>query len=561
MAIVEQPDDTPATEAEANLGVREFKSELAAATVTLDNGLSLERRPDAISLDYLTCFTMGPINVGDFSAGPVDRPWRIRCIGNNVFRSRLNDDRTDFEDDQLLFSFAGVSPTEIDAAFDQAARVLVCMERPSGQDGLPELWIYYYDPFAADYILTKFGVGRTPRAILDDAQDSSNADILVFYMNNDVGLCYRQQRDRYATEYIVTGTVPTAVDTSGLNIVDLVWNYSGPADSISGYLGYPSVQANNAILRSVGGTPALHDAPPSNWYVGIIDAANPLVNKLQGYAAYITFTVPVNFFEAELVSALQNGCAIIAYDVNGVELGRKTFVSSGAPQIGQLAYTGIKTVLLSSDQFKAGTWRNMKYSTDSLPVIAPDAWPPAPLIFLEDVYRSTDRRVNVLYSVHDPIAGTYKLQSKSTVLYPFNIDTESWQMLHTLPQASQVPKVVFYALPVGDLTPEGAIPEAYLDPDNWQMLSALPQNSLLVSIVITHTLYDIDNWQMLATLPQSGSLPVVIVSHTLYDIDNWQMLPTLPQSGTLPVIVIFHTLYDTDNWQMLATLPQSGILA
>lgn len=571
MEVVEQPDDTPATEAEANYGVREFRSELAADTVVLDSGLSLERRPDAISLDYLTCYTMGPVQVGDFSAGPVDRPWRIRAVGNVVYRSRLNDARTDFEDDVELFRFTGVVPTEIDAAFDQAARVLICMERASGSGGQSELWIYYYDPFAADYILTKFGVGRTPRAVLDDAQDSVNADILVFYMNDAVGMCYRMQRDRYATEYIVTGTVPVAVDTTGMNVVGpVLWNYPGPADSLSGYSGYTSAVGAGVTLRSSLGNsaPGIYSPLPNAKFSGYLDrsvlhAGEGGLGIVPGGGFEITFSTLVNFVEIVMNDSTFDGAVMVARDVNYNELGRHTFTKTvaGADQLAQLAFAGIKYLNVSASATDTTTWKNLRYSADPLPVVGPDVWPPSPLIFLEDVYRSTDRRVNVLYSVHDPVTGTYELRSKSTVLYPVNLDVDSWQMLQTLPQLSDLHRVLLYAMQTGGLTPEGVAPDAFLDIDNWQMFQVLPQSGIIVAPVITHTLYDVDAFQMFTALPQSGLLPVVIIVHTLYDIDSFQMLPALPQSGTITLVVIVHTLYDIDSWQMLATLPQSGTLA
>src|SRR4051812_5015609 len=70
---------------------REFKSDFYASETRLDDGLSLERRPDAIALDYLTASSLGPIQLGDFSAGPINRAWKIRVSGNTVYSSRQND--------------------------------------------------------------------------------------------------------------------------------------------------------------------------------------------------------------------------------------------------------------------------------------------------------------------------------------------------------------------------------------------------------------------------------------------------------------------------------------
>lgn len=569
MAITTSPDDTPATEAEANLGVREFRSELAADGVVLDQGLSLTHRPDAISLDYHTCYTLGPVHIGDFSAGPVDRPWRIRVIGNQVFIARLNDDRTDFEDDSLLFEFTGVAPTEIDAAFDQAARILVCMERPSGNENLSEIWIRYYDPFSSAYVVTNFGTGRTPRALLDDAFDSSNADILVFYLNDAVGMCYRQQRDRYVTEYVVTDTAPIAVDTSGMTLVGPVsFAYPGPPNVISGFLGYSSAVSGDITLRGAG-TPGLvvpgtlQTAPASTEFTGIVDGSTP-ENVDPGYSFDVIFATPVNLIHIEMLNSQYDGAVVAAYDKNYTLLGSKvlTHTVAATPQLVELAFEGIVTLHLAAPATDTTRWRNLTYSTSPLPALPVDAWPPAARIYLEDVYKSTTNRVTVLYSVHDPVAGTWSLRTKSSVLYPFTTDIDTWQQKHTAPQSGEIDRILLYVMGSGDLNPAGGAPDAFIDREFWQ-LAVTPQSALLVSTVsvISHTLYDVDTWQLFTVTPQSGLLVVVIISHTLYDVDTWQLLTVTPVSGALVVVVIMHTLYDIDSWKVTAPIPQSGTLA
>src|SRR3982751_3310858 len=111
---------------------REYKADFDSPVARLDDGLSTDRRPDSISYDYLTAFSLGPIQLGDFSAGPINRAWKIRVSSNTVFSSRQNDAGNGFEDEQIVFTFTGLGATEIDVAFDQSAHILVCMERPTG---------------------------------------------------------------------------------------------------------------------------------------------------------------------------------------------------------------------------------------------------------------------------------------------------------------------------------------------------------------------------------------------------------------------------------------------
>jgi hypothetical protein len=51
---------------------------------------SIVRRPDAISPDYLTSFTVGPRDQGDASTGAVDRLWRVRVVGGTIFVARTD---------------------------------------------------------------------------------------------------------------------------------------------------------------------------------------------------------------------------------------------------------------------------------------------------------------------------------------------------------------------------------------------------------------------------------------------------------------------------------------
>jgi hypothetical protein len=388
---VVEADDVPVNLGGISVTSKEFQAEWADPESRLDDGLSIDRRPDAISFDYLNCYSLGPIQLGDFSAGPVNRPWRIRASGGIIYSSRQGDDGI-FEPEEIVFTFSGTGATEIDAAFDQSAHILVCMERATGVGGSPEIWIYYYDPFLVDYALTNFGAGRTPRAILDDILDSANADILVFYLADSVGMCWRQQRERYLTERVV----PTVFDL--------------------------------------------------------------------------------------------------------------------------------------------------------------------PNTYIEDVYKATSGRVVIIYSVHDPVLGTYSLNTAATVLYPYLMETEAWQALNTIPFSGSLNKALMYILPPGELDPAGDPPAAYDEIDSWKVLVAYPLSGDLHDIVILHTLYDIDAWKANVAYPLSGILLVVIVLHTLYDVDEWKTNTAYPVSGILFLAVIEHSLYDVDTWKVNTAFPLSGTL-
>lgn len=163
---------------------------------------SKTRRPNAVSLDYLTAFTPGPVDIGDTSLGPVNRPWRCRVdnAAGKVYIAKANDGNTDWLAETELFSFTGVPCLELDVSFEQAARPVVVMERATGVGGASEIWLYWFKPADSDFVFEVIAEGKTPRVILDYPYDTSISDVLLFYLNDSTGLVYRQQRDLYAIE-------------------------------------------------------------------------------------------------------------------------------------------------------------------------------------------------------------------------------------------------------------------------------------------------------------------------------------------------------------------------
>lgn len=192
------PDSTEAPAA-ASTGIREFEAEFETATHVTDKTSTI-RRPDAVSLHYLTAFSIGPIGLGDSSGGAHNRVWRVRAVNGTgtgtgtIYISRANDANTAWENETALFDYTG-DAVEIDLAFEQAGRAVVALEI----DG--EVWLYWFDTVSSAFELTDFVTGRTPRLLLDNPEDTTDSDVLLFYITDGSGLLYRQQRDRYAIEY------------------------------------------------------------------------------------------------------------------------------------------------------------------------------------------------------------------------------------------------------------------------------------------------------------------------------------------------------------------------
>lgn len=181
-------------------GLRETQADFELADF-IAPGLSTTRRPGALSFDYLTAFSLGPKDIGDPSEGAVDRPWYVRVDSGNVFVARANDGHTAWEAEVLLFTVEGDPILEVDLAFDQNARLVICAERLTGEGGTPEVWLYWYNPSLADFVFELFGPGWSPRALLDNPPDPSDSDILIFLFREGEGLIYLQQRDLYAVSH------------------------------------------------------------------------------------------------------------------------------------------------------------------------------------------------------------------------------------------------------------------------------------------------------------------------------------------------------------------------
>lgn len=183
---------------------KEFQEDFDTVNHVLDEGSSIESRPDAISFDYLTSWSIGPRDLGDADFGPRDRVWRAICTNDpttltgSVSVQRANDDNTAWEDAVELFTFGGQA-TEMDLAFEQAGRAVIALEING------RIWLYWFDPTippSGEFTLTDFAAGRTPRVILDNPEDTTDSDVLLFYIGTDTDtVVLRQQRDRYATEY------------------------------------------------------------------------------------------------------------------------------------------------------------------------------------------------------------------------------------------------------------------------------------------------------------------------------------------------------------------------
>lgn len=181
----------PFPRTDVNTGWREFKQEFNTEDSGFD-GLSSTTRPDAIALDGKTDYCLGPIVNGDPSSGLLNKLWRVQFRDQSCYLKDL-----ELGSEELLFNFDD-EVRETSLAFDQNGRATVCWNS-GGEDNV--IYLYWFDPFLAEFTIAKFGSGRTPRLVLDNPEDVTQSTILLFYVNDLVDrVVYRAQSDRYANE-------------------------------------------------------------------------------------------------------------------------------------------------------------------------------------------------------------------------------------------------------------------------------------------------------------------------------------------------------------------------
>lgn len=182
---------------QTDLPDREFQDEFETETHTLGGEGTSELRPDAVAFNRLTAFSIGPVNNGDASQGARDRVWYARVDNTlgKVYVARSSDSGLAWDAEVELFSFSG-TVSEMDLAFEQAGRPVVALEI-SGS-----IYLYWYNPLVAAFQLTNFDTGRNPALILDNPANTTDSDVLLFYIRDASSLVvYRQQRDRYGSRY------------------------------------------------------------------------------------------------------------------------------------------------------------------------------------------------------------------------------------------------------------------------------------------------------------------------------------------------------------------------
>lgn len=146
--------------------------------------------------DPLIDFEWGGADLLDTSQGLLVKIWKCFyrdgwiCIENDIAQHQL---------------IQVENVKHLSLAFDFSMRPAVAYTtKKENQESVA--FLYWYDTAQSAQVITEYGPAYlTPQVSLDDHRlhQSANADIIFAYIKN-AKLCYRQQRDRFQKEYILS---------------------------------------------------------------------------------------------------------------------------------------------------------------------------------------------------------------------------------------------------------------------------------------------------------------------------------------------------------------------
>ena len=122
---------------------------------------------------------------------------------------------------------------EISLAFDQNGQPYIAFVQDDGT-----AWLWWYDSVSEAMVFTQLDAGViTPRITLDDARTAQNGvnDVVLLYVRAG-NLYYRQQRDRFLTEYFLQSDTSELYHVSMNSALRLQWTYAGPGMPLPPFL-------------------------------------------------------------------------------------------------------------------------------------------------------------------------------------------------------------------------------------------------------------------------------------------------------------------------------------
>lgn len=163
--------------------------------------------PDSIDPDPFKSYELGGIALQDPTQGLEVQTWWARLYKDGVTETSNVYIGADLVPEVSFFE--GTDFTEISLAFDQNMNPFIAyMENGQAK-------FYWYDTAIEGYTITTLPANsRSPKCCMDDKRplETAKNDILIAYMRDDK-LYYREERDRYLVEYLLS---------SGHGLLDLI---------------------------------------------------------------------------------------------------------------------------------------------------------------------------------------------------------------------------------------------------------------------------------------------------------------------------------------------------
>ena len=151
-------------------------------------------------------YHLGPITIGDPTHGLSYQLWKARLSNGSVWLSAPNTEEFVFLSVPLNTNWVGLS-------FNQNGRPFICYS-----DGTTAKF-YWFDTVTSGFVTTTVsGVVERIFACIDDIRplDIPNSDIIVAYKRAG-HLFYRQERDRFNTEYDLGEVLIYPIAQLGMN--------------------------------------------------------------------------------------------------------------------------------------------------------------------------------------------------------------------------------------------------------------------------------------------------------------------------------------------------------
>lgn len=147
------------------------------------------------SYDSRTQYAYGGIALNDPSQGRRYQIWKI-FYDSNTSTIYLGP-----SGQEPVFSLVVAGVISVGVTFDGNMQPAICYTTSTGAS------IYFYNSLISGYDTLTITGATSARIVIDDVRNvnSSNSDIIFAY-TRDNGLYWRQQRDRYATEYFAAAT-------------------------------------------------------------------------------------------------------------------------------------------------------------------------------------------------------------------------------------------------------------------------------------------------------------------------------------------------------------------